>query len=79
MTQEKLFKLNFYLLLEIRALSARTDPEIHRLVDALHNLPMHLYGLTKGEMSLEEIESDLRHTLEYEGLSEWLERRLGSL
>ncbi len=79
MTEEQLYKLNFYLLLEIRILSARSDLKIHRLADCLHNLPMQLYSLTKGEISVEEIENDLRENLESQGLGEWLERRLKHL
>lgn len=79
MTEEQLYKLNLYLLLEIRILSARSDLKIHRLVDCLHNLPVQLYALSKGEVSTEEIENELRENLESQGLGEWLERRLKHL
>ena len=76
MTEEQLYKLNFFLLLEIRQLSRKSCPEIYDLVNSLHNLPMQLQALQQGSVPLLEIEADIRARLKSAGLEGWLENHL---
>lgn len=76
MTEDQLYKLNFYLLLELRVLSrSGTLEEIHRLVDCFHNLPDYLQKIRAGTMALEDAVSELYANVDRFDLQGWLENK----
>jgi hypothetical protein len=77
MTEDQLYKLNFYLLLELRVLSRTgTLEEIHRLVDCFHNLPDHLRQIREGTMTVEDAVSELYANVDRFHLQDWLENKM---
>lgn len=76
MTQDELYRLNFYLLLELRVLSRTgTLEEIHRLVDCFHSLPDHLQKIRAGTMTVQDAVSELQANVDRLQLRDWLENK----
>ena len=76
MTEDQLYKLNFYLLLDIRVLANKGALEkIHRLVDCFHNLPQQLQQMKSGQLQAQQIVADLDQRAEDFQLRDWLDHK----
>ncbi|MBN9420667.1 MAG: hypothetical protein J0I12_34800 [Candidatus Eremiobacteraeota bacterium] len=75
-TEDQLYKLNSYLLLEVRVLANRGAlDEIRRLVDCFHNLPEQLRQMKSGQLPAQHVAADLDQRSEDFQLRDWLDNK----
>jgi len=75
-----LYQLCFHLLLEIRMLSHEGKcKDIFKLTDFLHNLPLSLARLSRGETTAELLLKELEERAKLFGAERWLQGQLGQI
>lgn len=79
-TKPGLYQLLKDALIEMRAKGyASDDKVVFSLADLFHNVPMELYMLERGEITVREIMRDLEERARRRGIEGWLDLRIGEI